>query len=150
MALLQRFFGKFRPRTLYPTPLCLSVATPSPRTTPHHSLLLLLPMLVLLLLPPPSRPLFRPPGIYIIVLPGSPLNRVAERDSAGASFRADVDGRSGDLANKRIEGKHPQRSISAYLEPGLPAAAFPLPPSACRRFGHASNPFDFCTRNPAL
>lgn len=44
-------------------------------------------------------------GIYIIVLPGSPLNRVPKRDSAGASFRADVDGRFDDPANKRTPGK---------------------------------------------
>lgn len=118
MALLQRFFGKFLPRTLYLTPNLTSVSlflSPSLVNPSHYTappLLVLMSMLVPVL----PKPLFRPPGIYIIVLPGSPLNRVAERDSAGASFRADVDGRSGDLANKRIEGKHPQRSISAYLQ----------------------------------
>jgi len=48
------------------------------------------------------RPRFHPPKIYIIVLPESPLNRAAERDSAGTLFR--VDGRISDLTNKRIEG----------------------------------------------
>lgn len=53
-------------------------------------------------------------GIYIIVLPGSPLNRVPKRDSAGASFRADVDGRFDDLANKTIRKnvRRPMRDSS--------------------------------------
>lgn len=84
MTLLQRFFGKIPiPRTVHFLPL-YSPSAPVRAAVP--------------------RSLFRPPEIYIIVLPGSPLNRVAERDSASALFRVDVDGRIGDLANKRIEG----------------------------------------------
>lgn len=82
MTLLERFFGKFLSRVYRPLP-------PSPARSPSVAV---------------PRPLFRLPEIYIIVLPGSPLNRAAERDSAGALFRVDVDGRIGDLANKRIEG----------------------------------------------
>lgn len=86
MTLLQRFFGKFLSRA--PRPLPPSPIFPFPALSPTAV----------------PRPLFRPPEIYIIVLSGSPLNRVAERDSAGALFRVDVDGRIGDLTNKRIEG----------------------------------------------
>lgn len=95
MALLQRFFGKFLlprlplppPAHPFPRPVCPLPTSPRfPRPAPVAA-------------PPPLPPckplsLFRPLGIYIIVLPGSPLNRVAGRDSAGASFRVDVDGRA--------------------------------------------------------
>lgn len=90
MTLLQRFFGKFLSRAPSTSSLSIPLSPLYPRSAAV------------------PRPLFRPPlpppEIYIIVLPGSPLNRVAERDSAGALFRVDVDGRIGDLTNKRIEG----------------------------------------------
>lgn len=85
MTLLERFFGKFLSRVPSTSSLSIPLSPLYPRALPS---------------PDPS---FAPPEIYIIVLPGSPLNRAAERDSAGALFRVDVDGRIGDFANKRIE-----------------------------------------------
>lgn len=85
MTLLQRFFGKF----LFRAPSTSSLSIPLSPLYPRA-------------LPSPNPP-FVPPEIYIIVLPRPPLNRVAERDSAGALFRVDADGRIGDLANKKIE-----------------------------------------------
>lgn len=65
--------------------------------------------------------LFRPLGIYIIVLPGSPLNRVAGRDSAGASFRVDVDGRAPVISPiKRSRcNVHSVRYLRIYRDPSV-------------------------------
>lgn len=145
MALLQRFFGKFLLPSL-PSPPPARPFSPRPGCPLPNSPRFIHPVPVAASPLQTPLSLFRPLGIYIIVLPGSPLNRVAGRDSAGASFRVDVDGRApviSPIKRSRCNVRS-VRYLRIYRDPsGITLLS--LLSDRTREI-----PSIFCTRNPAL